>query len=148
MSLYSHMRWRYVARQLKTACLVMSRAKPLFLPAITMLAARRLTSHSQGPGSVLSKSLRSKTWLRSRYSPCESSRHDDEMYMRYLFNYKQRKTRRQPWDGRSFFYCDVCHCKHFCFTCSRNFLSSPFLYSCIDLFPGFNYTGMIYKPQK
>ena len=30
-----------------------------------MLAARRLTSHSQGPGSVSSKSLQSKTSWRS-----------------------------------------------------------------------------------
>jgi hypothetical protein len=33
--------------------------------ATAMLAARRLTSHSQGPGSVSSKSLRSKTSRRS-----------------------------------------------------------------------------------
>ena len=35
--------------------------KPLARPAMTMLAASRLTSHSQGPGSVSSKSLASKT---------------------------------------------------------------------------------------
>ena len=39
--------------------------KPLARPAITMLAASRLTSHSQGPGSVSSKSLASKTSVRS-----------------------------------------------------------------------------------
>ena len=39
--------------------------KPLARPAMTMLAASRLTSHSQGPGSVSSKSLASKTRRRS-----------------------------------------------------------------------------------
>src|ERR1700728_4655204 len=38
---------------------------PLALAATTMLAARRLTSHSHGPGSVSSKSLQSKTSCRS-----------------------------------------------------------------------------------
>ena len=39
--------------------------KPLARPAMTMLAASRLTSHSQGPGRVSSKSLASKTIVRS-----------------------------------------------------------------------------------
>lgn len=40
-------------------------SKPFSRAAITMLAASRLTSHSHGPGSVSSKSLRSKSRLRS-----------------------------------------------------------------------------------
>ena len=39
--------------------------KPLLCAAIIMLAARRLTSHSQGPGRVSSKSLTSNTSRRS-----------------------------------------------------------------------------------
>ncbi len=39
--------------------------KPLARPAMTTLAASRLTSHSHGPGSVSSKSLASKTSVRS-----------------------------------------------------------------------------------
>ena len=39
--------------------------KPLARPAMTTLAASRLTSHSQGAGSVSSKSLASKTRRRS-----------------------------------------------------------------------------------
>ena len=39
--------------------------KPLSRAAINMLAARRLTSHSHGPGDVSSKSLRSNTSCRS-----------------------------------------------------------------------------------
>ncbi len=39
--------------------------KPLLRAAITTLAARRLTSHSHGPGSVSSKSFESKTSVRS-----------------------------------------------------------------------------------
>jgi hypothetical protein len=31
---------------------------------------------------------------------------------------------------------------------SRNFLSSPFLYACIDVFPGFKYNGMTDKHKK
>jgi hypothetical protein len=38
---------------------------PLSRPATVKLAASRLTSHSNGPGSVSSKSLTSKTRLRS-----------------------------------------------------------------------------------
>ena len=40
-------------------------AKPLSRPATTRLATSRLTSHSNGPGSVSSKSLTSKTSRRS-----------------------------------------------------------------------------------
>ena len=40
-------------------------AKPLSRPATTRLATRRLTSHSNGPGSVSSKSLTSNTSRRS-----------------------------------------------------------------------------------
>ncbi len=39
--------------------------KPRSRPAMVRLAASRLTSHSQGPGRVSSKSLRSKTRFRS-----------------------------------------------------------------------------------
>ena len=39
--------------------------KPLCRPATSKLATRRFTSHSNGPGSVSSKSLRSKTNVRS-----------------------------------------------------------------------------------
>ena len=42
-----------------------SALKPFARPAITTLAASRLMSHSQGPGSVSSKSLVSKTSVRS-----------------------------------------------------------------------------------
>jgi hypothetical protein len=52
------------------------------------------------------------------------------------------------YDGNYCCVCDVCHCKHFCFIRSRNFLSSPFLYACIDVFPGFNYNGMTNKHKK
>ena len=41
------------------------REYPFSRPAISMLAARRLTSHSQGPGAVSSKSLTSKIRWRS-----------------------------------------------------------------------------------
>ena len=47
------------------AVTVLAALKPLARPAMTMLAASRLTSHSQGPGSVSSKSLASKTMRRS-----------------------------------------------------------------------------------
>jgi hypothetical protein len=42
-----------------------SSPKLLSRPATTRLAARRFTSHSQGPGSVSSKSLTSKSRVRS-----------------------------------------------------------------------------------
>ena len=40
-------------------------AEAVARPAMTMLAASRLTSHSQGAGSVSSKSLASNTSVRS-----------------------------------------------------------------------------------
>ncbi len=55
--------------------------KPLSRAAISMLAARRLTSHSHGPGSVSSKSLRSNTSRRSgeantpKFDRCASPQH-------------------------------------------------------------------------
>ena len=39
--------------------------KRFWRPATTRLVASRLTSHSQGPGRVSSKSFTSKTWSRS-----------------------------------------------------------------------------------
>ena len=45
----------------RTAARRSLRLKPFSRPAISKLAASRLTSHSHGPGSVSSKSLRSKT---------------------------------------------------------------------------------------
>ena len=55
---------RYARTAVKTADRRTRSSKPRSLPAISKLAASRLTSHSNGPGSVSSKSLRSKT--RSR----------------------------------------------------------------------------------
>ena len=55
--------------------------KPLSRAAINMLAASRLTSHSQGPGSVSSKSLTSNTSRRSgdantpKFDRCASPQH-------------------------------------------------------------------------
>ena len=46
-------------------CGAPSAVKPLSRPATATLAANRLTSHSNGPGRVSSKSLRSKTSRRS-----------------------------------------------------------------------------------
>ena len=53
---------RTVARTMRARSLSV---KPLARPAMTRLAASRLTSHSQGPGSVSSKSLMSKSRWRS-----------------------------------------------------------------------------------
>ena len=50
---------------LRTAARVCSGVKSRSRPAISKLAARRLTSHSQGPGRVSSKSLTSNTRRRS-----------------------------------------------------------------------------------
>src|SRR6266566_8495328 len=61
----SHICSRYIRRQFNDACLVLAAGEPFCRPATTILAARRFTSHSQGPGSVSSKSLTSKTRLRS-----------------------------------------------------------------------------------
>ena len=50
---------------LRTAVRVSVGVKSRSRPAIAKLAARRLTSHSQGPGRVSSKSLTSTTRRRS-----------------------------------------------------------------------------------
>ena len=55
--------------------------KPLLRAAISMLTARRLTSHSHGPGSVSSKSLMSNISRRSgeaktpKFDRCASPQH-------------------------------------------------------------------------
>ena len=56
---------RYERTVLRTAARVCFGVKSRSRPAISKLAARRLTSHSQGPGRVSSKSLTSNTRLRS-----------------------------------------------------------------------------------
>ncbi len=54
---------------------------PLYCAAMSMLTARRFTSHSQGPGSVSSKSLTSNTSRRSgeantpKFDRCASPQH-------------------------------------------------------------------------
>ena len=57
------------SRYSRTAAVTTARrtvsSKPLSCPATARLAASRLTSHSNGPGSVSSKSLMLKTSLRS-----------------------------------------------------------------------------------
>src|SRR6188508_931180 len=50
--LYSAMRWRYDRTQASTASWAEALLKPLLRQARTKLAARRLTSHSHGAGSV------------------------------------------------------------------------------------------------
>src|SRR5579872_4687298 len=56
---------RYRAPAASATRRVSASVKPLSRPATTRLATRRLTSHSNGPGSVSSKSLTSKTSRRS-----------------------------------------------------------------------------------
>ncbi len=56
---------RYARTALSTAFVRCVSVKSRSRPAISKLAARRFTSHSNGPGSVSSKSLRSKTSERS-----------------------------------------------------------------------------------
>ena len=56
---------RYSSTVSNTACSCSLTANPLSRAAMTTLAARRLTSHSHGPGSVSSKSLMSNTSRRS-----------------------------------------------------------------------------------
>src|SRR5271157_4087714 len=51
---------RYDLTQPRTASLATDSLRPLSRQAITILAARRLRSHSQGAGSVSSRSLRAK----------------------------------------------------------------------------------------
>ena len=57
--------FRYERAVASTAASRSFREKPLSRPAIAKLAARRFTSHSHGPGAVSSKSLMSKTRVRS-----------------------------------------------------------------------------------
>ena len=69
----SRSRWaakpRMAARYRPTVDIAIERhslsVNPRSRPAITVLAARRFTSHSHGPGRVSSKSLIEKTTLRS-----------------------------------------------------------------------------------
>ena len=56
---------RYTRTAVVTTWSRSRRAKPCSLATTWRLAARRLTSHSQGPGSVSSKSFTSKITLRS-----------------------------------------------------------------------------------
>src|SRR5918995_970318 len=67
----SAIRCRYEATDARAASRQSGASKPLSRPATTKLAARRFTSHSQGPGRVSSKSLRSKSRARSgeAYAP-------------------------------------------------------------------------------
>ncbi len=61
--------WAIAALYDRTTSVLIARrvfsSKPLSRPATAKLATSRLTSHSNGPGSVSSKSLRLKTSLRS-----------------------------------------------------------------------------------
>ena len=63
--------WRAESRSIPRRCLAL---KPRSRPATAMLAASRLTSHSHGPGSVSSKSLRSK--MRSRSGEAKPPKFD------------------------------------------------------------------------
>ena len=56
---------RYARTEDSVASLRSAGVSPLFRAAMVKLAAIRLTSHSNGPGRVSSKSLRSNTSLRS-----------------------------------------------------------------------------------
>ncbi len=56
---------RYPAAQVAVTLRTCLREKPLLRAAIVKLVASRLTSHSHGPGSVSSKSLRSNSSWRS-----------------------------------------------------------------------------------
>ena len=56
---------RYSRTVCSTIAVVVAAGKPRDRPAISMLAARRFTSHSKGPGRVSSKSLTLKTSARS-----------------------------------------------------------------------------------
>ena len=72
---------RYSSTVSSTICSWSLTGKPLSRAAISMLAARRLTSHSHGPGSVSSKSLTSNTSRRSgeantpKFDRCASPQH-------------------------------------------------------------------------
>ena len=65
MSAYCCMYSRYTRTAVVTTWSRSRRAKPCSLATTWRLAARRLTSHSHGPGSVSSKSFTSKITLRS-----------------------------------------------------------------------------------
>ena len=56
---------RYAVADASEAARASASVKPLFRAAIVKLAAMRLTSYSNGPGSVSSKSLRSNSSTRS-----------------------------------------------------------------------------------
>ena len=62
---YFAIRSRYERTQAIAASRCPAAEKPFDRAACTTLAARRLTSHSHGPGSVSSKSLMSKITRRS-----------------------------------------------------------------------------------
>ena len=72
---------RYAAAVARAAARCSLRRWPLPRAATTKLAARRLTSHSNGAGSVSSKSLRSNTTSRSgaaktpKFDRCASPQH-------------------------------------------------------------------------
>ena len=72
---------RYCAAPARTMVRRSFVVKPRSRPAISRLAASRLTSHSQGPGRVSSKSLMPKTRLRSavpntpKFETCMSPQH-------------------------------------------------------------------------
>ena len=61
----SAMRTRYDIADWTVAARASAAVKPLLRAAIVKLAAMRFTSYSNGPGSVSSKSLRSKSSVRS-----------------------------------------------------------------------------------
>ncbi len=61
----SRIRSRYARTQARTVLFCSLIEKPFARAAVTKPAASRLTSHSNGPGSVSSKSLMSKTRRRS-----------------------------------------------------------------------------------
>ena len=62
----SAMAMRYALTTVSVAARTSFLLKPLLRPAIVKLAASRSTSYSNGPGSVSSKSLRSKQKLALR----------------------------------------------------------------------------------
>ena len=72
---------RYSSTVSSTTCSWSFTGKPLYCAAISMLAAKRLTSHSHGPGRVSSKSLMSNTRRRSgdantpKFDRCASPQH-------------------------------------------------------------------------
>ena len=71
ISANSAIAFRYAATVARVAARASALAKPLLRAAMVKLAASRFTSYSNGPGSVSSKSFRSKTSVRSgdAYTP-------------------------------------------------------------------------------